>query len=164
MTTIRIYETIHKKVYDQVMPALEIINPGSTVTFKINSKGGRQSYHEPILEKVKELRYEKNCYLIAEGARFYSAAFLLFIMCNERVIVPESKGMIHLPEFSNRDLIKDYYKAQKLYKKQQEHAELICSYTGFTVDQVYLYDCFELNASQLFKFKVADKIVPIFNN
>lgn len=88
MHVIRIYEIIHQKVYDKVMPVLDAVTPGERVLFKLICKGGRKSYHEPILEKVQELRNEKNCHFIAEGALFYSAAFLLFIQCNERVIVP----------------------------------------------------------------------------
>lgn len=70
--------------------------------------------------------------------------------------------MIHLPEFSNRDLRKGNDKAQILYNKQQENAKFIAWHTAFSIEQVYTYDCSELNAKQLFKYKVADKIVPVF--
>jgi len=163
MTIIRIYERIDKKVCEKVMPILDKVAPESEVKFILNWTGGVHNYHKPILNKVKELRYQMNCHLIAEGARFYSAAFELFIMCNERIIVPEFTIMIHLPEYSNRDLIKDHEMAQKLYKMKEESAEFVTQFTAFTKDQVYLYNCSALTARQLFKFKVAEKIVSIFN-
>lgn len=162
MPTIRIYETIQEKTVEKLMPVLDEIKPGSTITFKLISKGARRSNHEPLLKKIHELRYYHNCHLIAEGVQFYSAAFLLFIMCNERIIIPESIGMIHLPEFSKRELAYNYEMGKKKDKMQQEHAELISRYTGLTVKQVYQNDCNPFNAGQLLKWKVADKAVSFF--
>ena len=114
------------------------------------------------MEKVYDLRYNDNCHLIAEGVQFYSAAFLLFIMCNERIIIPESIGMIHLPEFSKRELAYDKEMGKIKDKMQQENAELISRYTDLTVKQVYINDCKPFNAGQLLKWKIADKAASFF--
>jgi len=145
-----------------MMPVLEAIKPGSTINFKLISKGGIRSNHEPILKKIDDLRYIHNCHLIAEGIKFYSAAFLLFIKCNERIIIPESTGMIHLPEFSKRELAYNKEMGKVKDKMQQESAELISRYTDFTVKQVYQNDCKPFNAGQLLKWKVADKAASFF--
>ena len=162
MALIRIYETIQEKTIEKLMPVLEAVKPGSTITFKLICKGGRRSNYEPLLKKIHELRYKMNCHLVAEGAQFYSAAFLLFIMCNERIIIPESQGMIHLPEFSNRELSYQYESGERQDKKQLDNAELISRYTAFTVKDAYKNDCRLLNAGELIKWKVADKIVSNF--
>ena len=144
------------------MPILNDVADNSTVVFKINSKGGLRSTYIPILEKVKQLRYEQNCNLIAEGIRFYSAAFLLYIMCNERNVIPQSLGMIHLPEFSNRDLIKEYEKRKTLEKMELKDADLISAYTDFKVEDIFSHNLFLLDAKKLLKWKVADKAISFF--
>lgn len=162
MTVIRLYETITEKTVQWIMPILNNVPNNSRVIFKINCKGGLRSTYVPILEKVKKLRYEQNCYLVAEGIRFYSASFLLYILCNERIIIPESVGMIHLPEFSKRDLIKEYEKMKMLEKEELKCAQFITTYTNFTIDDIFTYNLFPLYAKGLLKWKVADRAVSLF--
>lgn len=162
MTVIRLYETITESIVKWMMPILNDVADNSTVVFKINSKGGLRSTYIPILERAKQLRYEQNCYLIADGIKFYSAAFLLYIMCNERNVIPQSLGMIHLPEFSNRDVIKEYEKRKTLEKMESTHAGLISTYTAFKTEDIFAHNLFLLDTKNLLKWKVADKAISFF--
>lgn len=162
MPIIRIYEIIEEKTKEKIMPVLEKIDPGSTITLKLICKGGRRSNHEPIIEKIKDLRDNYDCHLIAEGTIFWSAAFSLFLLCHERIITPQSSGMLHLSEFSNKKLRHDYEMRQKEYRFQDEDAEFISRHTALSIEQVRLYNQSELNAAKLIKFKIANKIVSHF--
>jgi hypothetical protein len=70
--------------------------------------------------------------------------------------------MIHLPEFSKRDLIKEYDKLKLLEGVEMEQAKIISSYTGFSIDEVYTYNLFALDTERMLKWKVADKAVSLF--
>lgn len=159
---LRIRGHINEETLNRIMPILENISDDSKVVLKIDSSGGNSEVYERISEKLLKLRDEQNCFLIGEGTRFNSAAFLLFIICNERRIIPESKGMIHLTEYNDPDSVKQPEQRKELEKIQLGRAQLISTYTAFTIDDVYFYNYKILNAAQLLKWKVADKIVSYF--
>lgn len=93
MTTIE--GKIDDKVADKFKSFLKEVEPDSKVVINIESRGGSLYPAERMIRYIYFMQKYKKCYFIVQINHAYSAALLVALMANERLVIKDSKGLIH---------------------------------------------------------------------
>jgi ATP-dependent protease ClpP protease subunit len=128
-----------------------------TLFIDIDSTGGNLKAFIDLSELFRE-RHEQGCTVIGQAIRAESAAFKLFLTCDEREVTPGSVGTIHLPT-PNQEV------SQAEYEETREKAiAFIRRKTGNRLSerQIIGLDGMPLGSREMITYGIAHRIVPRF--
>ncbi len=123
--------------------------------------GGKIGFYKEIESCILELQ-KSGTKVSTIGKLFVSSFLKIFLLGDERIIVLESVGIIHLPVFVSNYIIIPAIDHKRLSDLRDQMAGFISSKTSLTKPQVHALDGQRITAKRLITLGIATKQITKF--